>query len=123
IDFLFFIMKTYYIKRIGHGAFLSLFVLLFSCGRADLNNPIGVSDAVPQPITVTGIENISGGAIISYNVPKDNNVSYIEAVYNINGKEIKKKGSFYTNSLELDGFPESDEYQVSLYSVSFSEVR
>lgn len=114
-----------------HRAFLNLpaiFIIVvmitaLSCGKADLNNPVGVSDAIPQLVTVTSIENISGGAIIRYNVPKDDNVNYIEAVYEISGKETKKKGSFYTNELLLDGFPDSREYKVSLYSVSFSEKK
>ncbi len=98
-------------------------IVMISCGKADLNTPVGKSDAVPQVVTVTGVENFDGGAFVRYNVPKDDNVNYIEAVYEIKGKETKKKGSFYTNELMLDGFPESREYKVSIYSVSFSEVR
>jgi len=110
-------------------ASLSLAVLLFvtvvgcSCGRADLNLPIGKQNGVPGQATVTKIENISGGAIITYAVPKDDNLSYVEAVYELDGKEIKRKGSFYTNTLLLDGFAEAKEYNVSLYSVSYAEVR
>jgi hypothetical protein len=94
-----------------------------SCGKADLNEPIGVSDAAPKVVEVTDVQNISGGAIIKYNVPKDDNVNYVEAVYEIKGKETKKKGSFYTNELLLDGFPDSRVYKVSLYSVSFTEKK
>lgn len=98
-------------------------LIALSCGKADLNEPIGVSEATPKIVEVTDIQNISGGAIIKYNVPKDDNVNYVEAVYEIKGKETKKKGSFYTNELLLDGFPDSREYKVSLYSVSFSEKK
>lgn len=103
--------------------FLLLAMVLFRCGEADLNDPIGINDAIPQKVAVTTVKNVSGGAIVSYKVPSDNNIAYIEAVYTIKGQETKKKGSFYTNSLELDGFPESKEYTVNLYSVSASEVR
>ena len=116
--------KTYaYLPAYRIWAIALFSILFFSCGPEALNDPIGKSDSVPQKVTVAGVENISGGAIINYNVPKDNNVSYIEAVYTIKGKEVRKKGSFYTDELLVDGFPESGEYPVSLYSVSFSEIR
>jgi len=126
-------MKIYYeIKNrrrkgyaflIQHMALLFSVAVLFSCGDADMNSPLGKGDGVPQPVAVRAVENISGGAIIKYAVPNDDNVNYIEAVYTIKGKETRKKGSFYTSELELDGFPEEGEYKVALYSVSFSEVR
>jgi hypothetical protein len=109
--------------KMGIPMFLISIYALVSCGNADLNDPMGKGDAIPPQISVTAVENLSGAAVIHYNVPKDNNVNYIEAVYVIKGKETKKKGSFYTNQLVLDGFPEAKEYQVLLYSVSFSEVR
>ncbi len=124
-------MKVFYqIKRSGNRfsiliwgmVILSVFAV-FSCGRADLNLPVSKDGSVPQKVTVTNIENISGGAIITYQMPKDNNVSYVEAVYEIDGVETRRKGSFYTNNISLDGFPVSKEYKVQLFSVSASEVR
>ena len=115
--------KSRYAFLMQHIILLLSITILFSCGDADMNSPIGKGDGVPQPVTVTGIENVSGGAIVKYNLPNDDNVNYIEAVYYIKGVKTTKKGSFYTNELELDGFPEVGEYNVSLYSVSFSEVR
>ncbi|WP_298651466.1 DUF5000 domain-containing lipoprotein [uncultured Proteiniphilum sp.] len=104
--------------------FLVIMFTVLSCdGRADLNNPIGDSKAVPQAVTVTKIENISGAAIIEYQVPQDENINYVEAVVEINGRVTKTKGSFYTRTLTLEGFTEAKDYAVSLYSVSFSEIR
>lgn len=115
------ISEKYYIQFI---IALSLFFMLLSCdNKSDLNNPIGKSDAIPLQITVKKIENISGAALVEYELPKDDNINYIEAVYEIKGKETKVKASFYTSILTLEGFPEAKEYSVSIYSVSFSEVR
>jgi hypothetical protein len=91
--------------------------------KADLNDPIGTNHATPLPLTVKSVENISGAAIIEYELPKDDNICYIEAVYEINGKITKTKSSFYTSTLMLEGFPEAHSYTVSLYTVSFSEKR
>jgi hypothetical protein len=102
---------------------LMLSVFLSCDNKADLNDPIGKSDAKPLPITVTKIENISGATLVEYELPKDNNINYVEAVFEINGKQTKTKGSFYTSILKLEGFPEAQEYAVSIYSVSFAEVR
>ena len=106
------------------GALLSLIILFSSCDhKADLNDPIGKSDAKPLPVTVKNIENINGAALVEYALPNDDNINYIEAVYEINGKEVKTKASFYTSTLLLEGFPEAGDYTVSVYSVSFSEIR
>lgn len=106
------------------GALLSLIILFSSCDhKADLNDPIGRSDAKPLPVTVKNIENINGAALVEYALPNDDNINYIEAVYEINGKEVKTKASFYTSTLLLEGFPEAGDYTVSVYSVSFSEIR
>lgn len=107
---------------------LALIVLILSVflscdNKADLNDPIGKSDAKPLPITVTKIENINGAALVEYELPKDDNINYVEAVFEVKGKQTKTKGSFYTSTLKLEGFPEAQEYSVSIYSVSFSEVR
>ena len=84
----------------------SLIFMLLSCDhKSDLNDPIGKNDVVPLPVTVTGIENISGAALIEYALPNDDNINYIEAVYEINGREVKTKASFYTSTLLLEGFP------------------
>src|SRR5690554_7062456 len=90
-----------------------MFFIILSCdNKADLNDPIGKSDAKPLPVTVTKIENISGAAVIEYELPKDDNLNYVEAVYEINGRETKTKGSFYTSILTLEGFPEAQDYSV-----------
>lgn len=101
-----------------------IFLMIVSCdNKADLNDPIGKSKDKPLPVTVKQIQNISGGALIEYELPKDDNINYIEAVYEINGKETKTKASFFTSTLTLEGFTDAVDYPVSIYSVSFSEIK
>ena len=101
----------------------SLLLMLFSCGKADVNVPFEDNGATPGKVEVVGVENASGIATIKYKVPDDRNISYIEAEYEYQGRTTKRKASFYTNEIMLDGFPESKDYTVSLYSVSFAERR
>ena len=101
-----------------------IFWMIVSCdNNADLNDPIGKSKDKPLPVTVKQIQNISGGALIEYELPKDDNINYVEAVYEINGRETKTKASFFTSTLTLEGFTDVIDYPVSIYSVSFSEIK
>lgn len=119
------ILYTGFVRsRLPLGIMALILSVSWSCdNKADLNEPIGKSDAKPLPVTVKKIENISGAAVIEYELPKDDNLNYVEAVYKINGRETKTKGSFYTSMLTLEGFPEAQDYSVSIYSVSFTEIR
>lgn len=109
--------KACMLMLLGH-----IFVLLSCGGDADLNVP-PKGEGIPLTVTVTDIENTSGASMIRYKLPNDKNISYVEAVYYVDNREVRKKGSFYTDYLVLDGFREAKEHDVALYSVSFSEVR
>ena len=47
------------------------------------------------PISISEIEAINGGAIISYEIPNDNDLLYIMAEYERNGKSFTEKSSIY----------------------------
>lgn len=99
---------------------LSLASLIFtaSCkedARIDL-----VDDSKPAPIALTEvtIKPILGGAVLKYQLPKDENLLCIKAVYEIRpGKAYEAKGSVYVDSLVLRGFGSSNTTQVKIYSV------
>lgn len=99
---------------------LSLASLIFtaSCkedARIDL-----VDDNKPAPIALTEvtIKSILGGAVLKYQLPKDENLLCIKAVYEIRpGKTYEAKGSVYVDSLVLRGFGSSNTTQVKIYSV------
>lgn len=99
---------------------LSLASLIFtaSCkedARVDL-----VDDSKPAPTALTEvtIKPILGGAVLKYQLPKDENLLCIKAVYEIRpGKTYEAKGSVYVDSLVLRGFGSSNTTQVKIYSV------
>lgn len=86
---------------------------------------IPTDDNTPAPPPVTDVKVIStpGGAKISYSLPKSDNLLYVMAEYSLRNKVIQKKSSFYSNSMELEGFPDTSEYNIKLFSVSRDGVQ
>lgn len=96
-------------------------LIFLCCCKEDAMSPLN-KDLAPGPVTNVKVENISGGARISYSRPKDNNLLYVKAVYSIRtGVEREVKASYYQNNLTIDGFPDTLEYPVTLYAVSRGE--
>lgn len=103
---------------------IAVFMLvIISCtkGIGD-HEPITKSDAVPATVKNLQTTNQKGKATISYTVPNDPNLLYIKATYTIKTGEAEVKASYYANSLVLEGFGDTLEHEVKIYSVSRSEV-
>jgi hypothetical protein len=70
------------------------------------------------------VKNFEGGAIITYKLPEDPSILYVQADYMINNKVTRQeKVSYYSDSLLVSGFATAGSYKVVLYSVSRSEVK
>lgn len=101
---------------------MMLFVLFQQCKRDDRLDHI--DENAPAPAQVSNIKSIStlGGAILTYKIPSDPNLSYVKAVYEIQPGVFREgKSSYYTDSLKLEGFGDTNEYKVKLYSVGKNE--
>lgn len=84
--------------------------------------PITKNNEIPAMVTNVRFEPSPGGAKIMYNVPKDNNLLYIKAVYQLkSGVQREVKSSFYQDYLEIDGLSDVSPCKINLYSVSRSE--
>ncbi len=101
----------------------NLFILLMcsvffitSCGENTIES-ITVDEA-PDQVKVTKVENSPGKSRIYFNLPDSKSLLFVEAVFEDNGNIISAKSSSYTNYIELEGFSQEKEYNVSLYSVS-----
>lgn len=77
----------------------------------------------PGQITNPVIENTYGGAVITYDIPKDNDVCFIRAEYMRNGILCTDHSSVYKNSITVEGFGTTDPVEVYLYTVDFSMNR
>lgn len=78
----------------------------------------------PAPAQVTDFkqENTPGGANIIYRLNADVNLAYLKAIYEIQPGVFKEtKSSVYTDTLKLEGFGDTREYDVKIYSVGKNE--
>lgn len=85
--------------------------------------PRGEDMTPPQVVANVKVENLPGKAQLTYQLPDDASLLYVKAEYLLNsGVTREVKASFYTNTMILDGFGDTDVHKVILYSVSKNEV-
>ena len=90
------------------------------CGEEGKLGLDKVDDVAPAPPTVVGVENINGGAIITFTAPKEDDLLCVVATYTINGVERFTKASPYVNKLTVEGFGKVGDYTVRLTRVDKS---
>lgn len=97
--------------------FTFLLVLIWGCDEK-IMGPIISEPGAPGVVTDIIVSNISGGAILEYKIPNDNDLLYVKAAYrNGAGKAFEVKASMYEKSLVVKGFNDvdnSNEYDVTL---------
>lgn len=102
---------------------LALAATVLSCKEDELNHPADGDATVPGVVTNVSVENLDGKARITYRLPNDKNLLYVKAVYKLpNGTNFEAKSSYYKDTVVVEGFADTKEHEVLLYSVSRSEV-
>ena len=107
------------------GIVLFLLSLQPGCKKTDGYNAITSTD-MTKPAVVTNIKvtNFSGGAYITYDLPASKNILYVQAQYMINTKLSRQtKSSYYSDSITVSGFAKSQDYKVTLWTVSRANVK
>lgn len=94
-----------------------LFILL-SCQDIERGIPTNEDDIAPSPVNDVQVTDIAGGATISYVLPQNENLLYVMAEYTVRGIALEKKSSYYSNNITVEGFPDTNPYDIKLYSVS-----
>lgn len=103
--------------------FMLLCIGISSC-KTDVHAPIMDDGTVPDVVTIKNVKNLSGGAVITYNLPKNSNLAYVIAEYEIRpGKPWEVRSSGYNDSLKIEGLGAVKDYEVKLYAVSKGEKR
>ncbi|HHU96358.1 MAG: DUF5000 domain-containing lipoprotein [Bacteroidota bacterium] len=97
--------------------YLMLFLFIaISCDEKKLE-PITGSLGKPAPVTDIQVENIPGGAIISYKIPNVEDILGVKGVYQITtGATYEASSSFYENKLEILGYNDTQEHKVELFT-------
>lgn len=99
---------------------LGLFISCEPVTREQAN--IDESDTTPPgPVTSPEVENIPGGAIITYENPSDEDLLYVKAEYERNGETVEQKTSVFDNELAIEGFGKSRKVNVELTAVDRNE--
>lgn len=86
------------------------------------HKPISDSRVVPAQVKNIQVTNQKGKATLTYTVPSDPELLYVKATYTIKTGAAEVKASYYANALVLEGFGDTLEHEVKVYSVSRSEV-
>ena len=108
-------MKTL-INRLFFISTLICFGVLMSCSKDDEGDT-----TPPSVITVISVTPTNGGGIITYDLPNDNDILYVRAVYtNTNGVEVSRASSSYNNHIEVSGLNQTTPLTIALYVVDES---
>lgn len=106
-----------------YSTFLILFIFLAQGCKEDKLEPQENNATPPGQVSNIQVENQSGQAVIRYTLPSDQDLLYVKAVYRLASGVIREvKASYYTNSMILDGFGDTEEHEVSIYAVNRSET-
>ena len=97
---------------------LSIIMVLSACKEKELQ-PISQGDGKPGPVVIDHIENIPGGARISFTIPDSKDLMMVQAVYTTTDGEQKTSiASKYQNQITLTGYNDTDEHDVVLYAMN-----
>lgn len=89
-----------------------------ACTHEDAHSPIHKKGERPAQVANPQVENMPGAARITYELPKSEGLLYVKAIYEIRpGVTQEAKASYYTNTIEIEGFGNTGTYEVSLYTV------
>lgn len=100
---------------------LSSLIFVSSCSN-DTLSPVEKDEIAPEPVANVQVERLPGAAKLTYTLPSDADLLYVKAEYtNKSGRSIQVKVSYYTNSLTIEGFSDTTNYDVRVCAVDRSE--
>ncbi len=108
-------------KTLNYIILLAFSVLLYTC-KEDVRAPLEINNTKPENITNITVENLPGGAKISYALPDDDNILYVVATYKLATETRIVKSSVFKNYVVMEGFADTNEHSITLQTVNRSEV-
>lgn len=101
---------------------VSAIALVYGCQKSTLG-PLSYNPNPPGVVSNIDVVNQPGQVTLTYKLPADQDLSYVKAVYTLaSGAQREVKSSFYTNTLVVDGFGDTQEHDVQVFAVNKSEV-
>jgi len=97
-----------------------LLVTVWSCSKMqDWTDP--KDNIAPGIISDVKVENLNGGAQITYSLPNDNDLLGVKAIYYFNEEEQREAfSSAFRDTIVLSGYPDTSEYLVKLITIDKS---
>ncbi|MEC3879527.1 DUF5000 domain-containing lipoprotein [Parapedobacter sp. 10938] len=93
-------------------------LLFFSCSKEERPDYTDAKAPAPAQISDVLVKATPGGALVTYQIPKDPNLSFVKAVYETQqGVVHETTASRFTDTLKLDGFGDTDDHEVNIFSV------
>jgi hypothetical protein len=110
-------------KKIINILLVLLFAAVWSGCQEDPRGIVATDDIAPGPVKNARAISLPGGAKITYELPTDPDLLYVQAVYTINGVEKNTSATLFSDTLEVYGFGTTDLQTVNLYAVDRSGNR
>ncbi|MDR2683322.1 MAG: DUF4959 domain-containing protein, partial [Dysgonamonadaceae bacterium] len=93
--------------------------LMFSCtAPADWGDP--KDNIAPKPVSNVQIENINGGAIITYTLPSDNDLMGAKVTYSYSAESGLLEKYASDNTIELEGYGDTGAHEITIYAIDKS---
>jgi len=112
-------------KRILKYTFLMIAAVCFLSCEKDIGykEPSKKDGTKPQEVSNVQVKGLAGKVQLTYTLPDDKNLLYVKAIYKLpSGIDAEFKSSYYKDTIVVEGFADTLEHEVKLYSVSRSEV-
>ena len=96
------------------------FAFCFGC-KEEFIGQYPTDNVPPKNVTNVSVQNIAGGAILTYNLPEEDDLLCITAIYTLpDGRTKEMSSSAYSNNITLKGFGKSAKSTVKLIAVDKS---
>lgn len=107
-------------KNLSYSIFICLFAIVFYGCKEEFVGQPPIDNIAPGVITNPTVENLPGGAKITYQMPEDKDLLCVKAFYTINGVLKNTTSSMYSNSLIVEGFGSTDPQKIMLHCIDRS---
>jgi hypothetical protein len=99
---------------------MAMAIAVIGCDENKLE-PLERNLTAPGQVQNVIVENLPGKAKITYTLPSEQDLLYVKAEYTLSsGQKMEVKASYYNNALMVEGFGDTEEHVVKLYSVNRS---
>lgn len=98
-----------------------ILMMAVSCKEEQLGQ-FPTDNIAPQPVKNVKVTNLPGSVSLTYDLPDEEDILYVQAVYTLsNGKAGIAKSSVFNSTMIIDGFGKSEKRTILLQTVDRSQ--